>query len=88
MNAQRSLFHDQAPTADEIMSIWNSHRDWLSRKEIAGKLGRAKSPTLVAMLNVLCSIGYLTCKNEPLPNGVAYFKYAATQKWIDEAMPF
>lgn len=84
MNAQRSLFHDQAPTIDEVMSVWADDRGWRSRAVIAQALGRSKSPALIAVINVLVSIGYLTCVNEPLPNGVDYFKYSPSQKWYDD----
>lgn len=87
MNAQRSLFHDQTPTADEVMALWQGDRKWRSRKEIAEKLGRAKSPSLIAMIEVLVSIGYLTKRNSILPNGADYFTYAVAQKYLDEALP-
>jgi len=84
MNAQRSLFQDNTPTFDEIMSAWNGDREWLSRSEIARALGRSKSPILIAVINVLVNVGYLTVKNEPLPNGADYFKYSPTAKWYED----
>lgn len=88
MNPQRSLFFDQAPTFDEIMSLWAGDREWRSRAEIATKLGRSKSPTLIATLEMLTSVGYLTKRVIDLPNGAQYFQYAVSQKWIDQAPPF
>jgi len=84
MNAQRSLFHDQTPTVDEVMGGWSQDRGWRSRQQIAVALGRSKSPALIAVINVLVAIGYLTCRNEPLPNGVDYYKYSPSQKWEDD----
>lgn len=89
MNEQVSLFKDQAPTIDEVMAAWGRDRHWRSRAQIAQALGRSKSPSLIAVINVLVAIGYLTCKNDPLPNRVNYFTYAPTQKWIDDGgLPF
>lgn len=88
MNAQRSLFQDQAPTVDEVMAVWTHDRGWRSRQQIATALGRSKSPSLIAVVNVLVAIGYLTCRNDPLPNGVNYFTYSPAQKWYDDASPF
>lgn len=89
MNMQRSLFHDQTPTLDEVMSAWNSAPDaWASRTEIAAALGRAKSPTLIAVINVCVSLGFLTSKNDRLPNGMDYFKYQPTQKWWEVQFPY
>jgi len=88
MNAQRSLFHDQTPTVDEVMSVWQGDREWKSRRMICEALGRAKSPAIISVLTVLTNIGYLTVKNEPLPNGADYYFYAPTQKWLDDALPY
>jgi hypothetical protein len=88
MNAQRSLFHDQAPTVDEIMSAWQHDRNFRSRLEIAEKLGRAKSPALIATINVLVSIGYLTVREIDLPNKVTMYQYSPSEKWLAEGLPF
>jgi len=88
MNAQRSLFHDQTPTFDEVMALWAGDRDWRSRAEIALALGRSKSPALISTIEMLTRVGYLTKRVIDLPNHAKYFQYAASQKWIDEAPPF
>jgi len=88
MNAQRSLFHDQTPTIDEVMAVWTSDRKFRSRLQIAEALGRAKSPALIAILQVLSSIGYLTVREVELPNRITMFEYAPAQKWFDDAPPF
>jgi len=88
MNAQRSLFHDQTPTVDEVMSVWQHDRNFRSRLEIAEALGRAKSPSLVALINALTSIGYLTVREIPLPNRVVMYQYSPTEKWLTEGLPF
>lgn len=91
MNAQRSLFHDSAPTLDEIMSVFDFPvANWLSRKEIADKLGRSKSPTLIAHLSVAVKLGYLLEAKQKLPNGADYFLYSPSQKWtqVEDEMPF
>jgi len=81
MNAQKSLFHDQTPTVDEVMAVWASDRNFRSRLQIAEALGRAKSPALIAVIGVLTGIGYLTCRKITLPNRVDMFEYAPTPKW-------
>lgn len=88
MNAQRSLFHDQTPTIDEVMSVWQSDRNFRSRLQIAEALGRAKSPSLIAMLGVLSGVGYLTIREITLPNRVVMYEYAPTVKWQEEGLPF
>lgn len=88
MNAQRSLFHDTAPTFDEVMSVCAKDRAWRSRADIARALGRAKSPALIATIEALTQVGYLTKRVIDLPNGADYFQYAVTQKFLDEAPPF
>jgi len=89
MNTQKSLFVDQTPTLDEVMSAWDEKRpEWLSRAQIAAKLGRSKSPALIAVLGVAAGMGFLTRKNEILPNGADYFLYQPTQKWYDTEFPF
>lgn len=84
MNAQKSLFSDQAPTLDEVMSAWGKDDQWLTRKQIADKLGRSKSPVLVAQLGILQAMGYLASQTVTLPNNVAMFMYCPTNKWADD----
>lgn len=89
MNQQKSLFSDQAPTLDEVMSAWDGKRDkWLSRAQIAENLGRAKSPALIAVIGASLGMGFLTIKNEILPNGANYYLYQPTKKWYDTEFPF
>ena len=89
MNSQKSLFTDQSPTLDEVMSAWDEKRpEWLSRAMIAEKLGRSKSPALIAIIGVAVGMGFLTVKNEVLPNRADYFLYQPTQKWYDTEFPF
>lgn len=88
MFAQRSLFHDTPPSFDEVMSVWGGDRTWRSRAQIAQALGRAKSPALIATINMLATVGYLTVRIEKLPNGADYYLYSASQKWFDQAPPF
>jgi hypothetical protein len=89
MFAQKSLFTDQAPTLDEVMSAWDAHRaQWLSRAMIAQCLGRSKSPALIAVINVALGMGYLEIKNEILPNGASYYLYMPTARWYADAPPF
>lgn len=85
MNAQRSLFHDTVPTLDELLSAWGILRrsEWLSRKELAARLGRSKSPTLIALINVAVSLNYLEVQKEVLPNGADYYKYRPSAEWVN-----
>lgn len=88
MNAQRNFFHESAPTFDEVMSVFENTSDWVSRARIASRLGRSKSPALIAAIEMLVVAGYLTKRTIELPNKTDYFQYAMSQKWIDQAMPF
>lgn len=88
MNAQRSLFQDTMPSVDEVMSVWANDRKFRSRLQIAEALGRAKSPTLISVIQVLTGIGYLTIREIPLPNRVVMFEYAPSEKWFDNALPY
>jgi len=89
MNAQKSLFADQAPTLDEVMSAWDEKRpEWLSRAQIADKLGRSKSPALIALIGVALGMGYLVMKNEILPNHANYYLYQPTEKWYRDSYQF
>ena len=88
MNAQRSLFHDQTPTVDEIMSVWQSDREFRSRLQICEALGRAKSPALIAVITVLQNIGYLTVREVTLPNRIVMYQYSPSEKWYAEGLPF
>jgi len=89
MNAQKSLFHDKTPTVDEVMSVWDQERpEWLSRAMVAERLGRSKSPALIAVIGVCTGMGFLTVKNERLPNGADYYLYQPCQRWWDTTYPF
>lgn len=84
---QQSLFHDTAPTLDEIMGAWKfGEYEWKSRAMIAQKIGRAKSPALITLLGVAVGMGFLDLKNEILPNRVNYFLYRPTLQWFDGTM--
>ena len=89
MNQQKSLFADQSPTLDEVMSVWDETRlEWMSRAQIAERLGRAKSPALIAVIGVCVGMGFLAVKNEILPNRANYYLYQPTKKWWDTEYPF
>jgi len=89
MNAQKNLFTDQPPTLDEVMSAWDESRpEWLSRAQIAERLGRSKSPTLITIVGVAVGMGFLTMKNEILPNKANYYLYQPTKKWWTTEFPF
>lgn len=81
MNKQRSMFHEQQPGFDEVMSVWAGDRKFRSRLQIAEALGRTKSPALIAVIGVLVGVGYLTIREVDLPNHVTMYEYAPTPKW-------
>lgn len=73
---QMTFAHDTTPTMEEIMTAWGAKDlKWKSRKEIADALGRAKSPSLIAMLGIAAGTGILLRKAVRLPNGVDMFMY-------------
>jgi len=77
---QMGLGHDTTPTVDEVLSIWagKEKREWMTRKEIADKLARSKSPTLVTIISVAVGLGLLEQKLVTLPNKVKMFMYRPT----------
>jgi hypothetical protein len=83
MNTQQSLFFDKVPTLDEVMSAWGEERKWLTRAEIAKRLGRAKSPALIAQIGILVGMQYLASQTVTLPNHVDMYMYCPTNAWVE-----
>lgn len=77
---QMGLAHDSTPTVDEVLGLWagKEKRDWMSRKDIASRLGRSKSPTLITIISVAVGLGLLEQKLVSLPNQVGMFMYRPT----------
>lgn len=71
---QRSLFFDQPLTDGDILSVCETKR-WLTYREIAVRLERAKSPSLIARVKGLVATGALDWRTKKLPNGVDMFQF-------------
>jgi len=68
---------DQPITAAEILGMMQENTNVLywTRKMVAHKLGRAKSPSLVRKLHELCDEGLLEWGYHTLPNSVNMYVY-------------
>jgi len=86
MNEQRSLKQDTPYTLDEPMQAWHPFGDdvWLTRLEIAEKIGRSKTPGLIAIIGILVGMGYLETRLVALPNRVDMFQYRPTRRWWED----
>lgn len=79
---QMSLTHDQTPTIDEVMELWQGRAgEWATRKHIADALGRAKSPALISVIGIAVGMGFLERRVTRLPNNVDMFEYRPTGRW-------
>lgn len=73
--SQRSLWFDQPVTDGDVLTVFGSQEEWLSRKAIADRLQRRKTPSLIARIENLTEAGYLQKDRIPLPNGVDMLVY-------------
>jgi len=67
---------DQPITRDEVLDLFHKYPGKYTRRMIAVALGRAKSPSLIAMLHTLCDEGVLTWEYYTLPNHVDMYLYS------------
>jgi len=82
MQQARLLTFDQPLQDIDILFVLNP-KETFTRGEIAKRLGRAKSPTLIARLNRMASEGLFEVQYYRLPNGVDMWTYTPTQKGVD-----
>lgn len=69
-NEERGIFFDQPITDEDVISIFTSIHRWLTYREIATRLHRKKTPSLVARVKSLAERGILEYRFKRLPNGV------------------
>jgi hypothetical protein len=74
---------DQPTTDLEVLQAFPKEGAWLSRKDIADALRRAKTPSLIARINSLVERGYLLVTTRTLPNRVDMFYYSLTERALD-----
>lgn len=74
---------DEPLTHMDVLKAFQREGEWYSRKEIAGNLRCAKSPSLILKMTDLAAEGFLHIEDFPLPNGVSYFKYALSERGLD-----
>ena len=67
---QKTLMFDQPTTDYDVLSAFRDEEEYLSRKAIADRVMRVKSPSLIARIEILVSEGYLLKEFTTLPNGV------------------
>jgi len=71
---------DQPLSYIDVLRAVGESGNWVSRRMVAERLRRAKSPSLVAKLNDLVNDGFLCCEDRRLPNGVGMLVYSITEK--------
>lgn len=81
MQAQQAVMwnFDQPLTDDEVLACFGAG-ERLTRRQVALKLRRAKSPTLVTRLNALAQAGFLRVEFMTLPNGVDMWIYSLPEQ--------
>lgn len=75
---QTMLWNFDQPVNDgDVIAAFKSAGEgmWMSRREIAKALRRAKSPTLIARITSLAERMVLVTQLIPLPNGVDMYVY-------------
>lgn len=75
---QRSLWFDQPITDADVLTVFEGENEWLTRRQIAIRLERVKSPSLTERIESLTNQGYLEKQGIPMPNGVTCFVYRRT----------
>lgn len=70
------LTFDQPITAEDVLNVFVGKPGiWKTRKNVASALGRAKSPSLIKLLNQMVIDGQLEQSLWRLPNGVDMIIY-------------
>lgn len=70
LKGQKTLVFDQPTTDYDVISAFKNEEEWLSRKAIADRVLRVKSPALIARIERLAQEGHLHKEFSRLPNGV------------------
>lgn len=75
-NMGRQLTFADTPVTDEkVLGAFASTEEWLSRNQIAKRLLRKKTPSLIARIERLVDEGHLRRGETELPNGNKMFWY-------------
>lgn len=72
---QRKMLYTQPTSDDDLLSVWDSSDDWLSRAQICGRVFRKVTPALIDKIENLVARGLILKSTEPLPNGYKKFWY-------------
>jgi hypothetical protein len=62
-------------TDERLLSVFQNTEEWLSRRQIADRLNRKKTPSLIERIERLADEGHLRRAATDLPNGVTMFWY-------------
>lgn len=73
--SQKSLFFDTPTTDDDILDAFANTEEWLSRKMIAERVARVKSPSMIARIESLVDRECLERQGYQLPNGAVMLLY-------------
>ncbi len=66
---------DDRPTADKVLAIFTPEDAFLTRTQIAGRMGIKKTRLLIATLEQMCLEGVLRRESVLLSNGVQAYAY-------------
>lgn len=83
---QLRMWNFDQPLSDGEVLLAFIGEQLMTRREVAQKLRRAKSPTLVSRMNRLASEGLLHVEFYTLPNGVDMWVYSLTEQGQTAAM--
>jgi hypothetical protein len=72
---QGKMFYTSDMTDEDVLLIFESNEEWLSRQQIAERLWRGVTPSLIARIERLVAERKLHKKIHPLPNRQQMFWY-------------
>lgn len=72
---QEPMFYTSALTDDDILLCFANKQEELTRRQIAERVFRKYTPSLVARIELMVGGGLLAKRQEPLANGKLIFWY-------------
>lgn len=72
---QRPIFYSARLTDEDILLVFTSREEWLSRRQIAERVWRKVTPGFIDRLERICRENFLQRAEYTLPNGRRIFFY-------------